>query len=122
MKESSYQSKLKKRMESEGCVVIKHHSSGYGEAGIPDLWFGGPTSEGWIEVKVGRNRPTPKQQHVIRKLLDADVNAVVIRRAEDGAQVIETADGVGRAELLDSSTVAAQITRFVKTYQCKELR
>ena len=70
------------------CFAWKEHGGMYGTAGIPDIiacvngrFYG-------FEVKTETGKPTALQQATIRKILDAEGIAVVVRSVEEVRAVL----------------------------------
>lgn len=70
------------------CFAWKEHGGMYGTAGIPDIiacvngrFYG-------FEVKTETRKPTALQQATIRKILDAEGIAVVVRSVEEVRAVL----------------------------------
>lgn len=87
MKESYYQSKIKKHLESKGCFVSKYHATGYGMKGHPDLFASVPHDPYpvalYIEVKTPTGRLSPEQKLVRKALQDRGFLVVTAVYPED---------------------------------------
>jgi hypothetical protein len=80
--EKVFQRDVKRALESVGSWILNFHGHGFGKSGIPDLFVANTRWSGWIELKVGKNRPTPLQIICMKDLLRRGVPAFVVRGYE----------------------------------------
>lgn len=70
-------------LTAQGAWVTVVHQSGYGRKGIPDLlccWRGRFLA---IEVKCGKDKPTPWQERELTAIANADGAAMVARNLDE---------------------------------------
>ena len=85
MKEKEFQKRVVKMIRDDGGIVFNIHGHGMQAPGWPDLYIALPPSElfgawqGWVELKVGKNKATPLQQHRISQLQKVSCPACVLR-------------------------------------------
>ena len=85
MKEREFQKRIIKMVRDDGGIVFNVHGHGMQTPGWPDLYIALPESElfdswqGWVELKVGKNKATPLQEHRITQLQKVGCPACVLR-------------------------------------------
>jgi len=94
--EAPYTSRMKRRLEAEGALVIKYRPGNGQRAGVPDCYVAHPEWRGWIEVKWGRGRLRPVQRSVCEMLQARGVSVLVLRGPD---HIIEDLDGNELARL-----------------------
>lgn len=86
LKETDLTAKILKYLRSRGCYAVKWHGSLYGAGGMPDIYALVPHAPYaiplHIEVKLPGNRPTPRQQKVLRDLRKTGAVAVWVDNVE----------------------------------------
>jgi hypothetical protein len=95
--ETQYTAKLKERFRKKGWHVKKNSDRYF--SGWPDLTLTMPNRVLQIEVKVNKNPLSPLQELCIKDLNKAgqQTMAIVMRRSDDGEEVIYTLDHKGIA-------------------------
>lgn len=70
-------------LDAQGAWHYTAHANGYGRSGIPDIlvcWRGRFVA---IEVKCGRDKPTPWQERELAAVMTAGGRSIVARSLED---------------------------------------
>lgn len=98
MRESALSKKVQKYLKElqksgESVFYFKVHGSAMQRAGIPDLmvvYYGTPV---FLELKVGKNKPTKLQQHTIEEIRRSGAIAEVCYSLEDCQEVLNNLPG-----------------------------
>lgn len=93
MLETHFQRKLIQLIEDVGAVVLNVHGHSYQKSGWPDLYVAHWAWSGWMELKVGRNRPSPLQREMMISLARRRVNVVWVRLKDD-VVTVHAPDGI----------------------------
>lgn len=102
MKESKFQTKVKKMLESKAAFVINLHGHLMQRAGLPDLEVVHKDWKGYLELKVGKNDTSTIQRVTAAKLILRGCQAYVFRCCKIDTEVygyyyiytLETFDGI----------------------------
>ena len=98
-KETDLTAKIVAYLRSQGCYAAKWHGSVYGAGGMPDIYVLVPSAPYaipvHIEVKLPGNKPTPRQEKVMRDLRKAGAVAVWVDGLHGVQQLIENLKGEG---------------------------
>lgn len=97
-----------------GAFCVKMHGSAFALAGLPDHHVTSPWWIGWIETKVGSNKPTAIQAARAREILRASGKVVVLRLVGPQALRIETFDGTVLLTLASTTGVEAMLQALGK--------
>ena len=91
-KETDLTAKIVAYLRSQGCYAAKWHGSVYGAGGMPDIYVLVPSAPYaipvHIEVKLPGNKPTPRQEKVMRDLRKAGAVAVWVDNLRAVEQLI----------------------------------
>lgn len=92
MRETDLTAKILQYLRSRGCYAVKWHGSVYGAGGMPDIYtlvlstpYAIPVH---IEVKLPGNKPTQRQQKVLRDIQKAGAVAVWVDSLESVQELI----------------------------------
>jgi len=84
MLERDFQRNVIKFLKQRNAVVFNLIGNAF-QRDLPDLYVAHLYWSGWIELKVGKNKPTPSQISVLERLRQRKVNAFVLTyKASDG--------------------------------------
>lgn len=99
--EKTFETKIRKYLESKGCYVIKYFANGFTKAGIPDLICCINGFSVWIEVKAQNGKPSPLQIHNREKIRTAGGMSIILYpdQFEDFKLLID--DLIKRPDLID---------------------
>ena len=95
-------------VRDDGGVVFNVHGHGMQTPGWPDLYIALPATpeypswQGWVELKVGKNKPTALQEHRIKQLHKVGCPACVLRLIEWPLCEIELKSDLDYARLIDT--------------------
>ena len=115
MKESAFATSIKQTLRLQGYRAIKMHGGSMGEAGLPDLYvLAAPRWRGWLELKMGRNKPTPIQMRQIGSLRLCGESVYVLRYLDRGLLRIEDPRGRRIREVAPKNLIEGlrTITRY----------
>lgn len=76
--EKSFENKIKKFLDSQGCYYVKFFANAYTKKGIPDVIACVNGYSVWIEVKAQNGKPSELQLYNIRKIRKAGGFAMVL--------------------------------------------
>ncbi|KKN75689.1 hypothetical protein LCGC14_0377920 [marine sediment metagenome] len=82
VKENKFQTKLKKILESQCAFIINQHGHMMQRSGIPDLQIIHRRWHGFLELKVGKNKPSDIQKSVAAAIELRGVPVYVLRCVE----------------------------------------
>lgn len=83
MKENDLQRTVIEALKSVGAWTFNVHGHGMQKCGVCDLYCAHNRWTGWIEFKVGKNRPSALQIICMKDLLIRGVAAFVVREYEE---------------------------------------
>lgn len=89
--ESKIVESIRQTLHQRGCYVVKHHGSGFGVAGTPDLLICAPGGVFvGIEVKrpQTRERVSPLQAKRLREIVEAGGRAGVAASVEEAVAIV----------------------------------
>ena len=93
MKETDLTAKIITYLRKQGCFVVKQHGGPYGVGGMPDIYALIPAepyaTPVHIEVKLPGNKPTPRQEKMLRDLRKAGAVAVWVDNLDDVNVLLE---------------------------------
>jgi hypothetical protein len=79
MKENKFQSKLIKKLESQGAWVLNVHGHKWQKSGVSDSLVIHKNWKGFLELKVGKNKVSPLQKAIAEKLIKRGFPCFVVR-------------------------------------------
>lgn len=77
--EAAFQDAVIKAIVDRGGFVFNICGGPMQAAGMPDLYVASHLWTGWLELKVGKNKPSPIQRDKLKKLRRQKVSAMVLR-------------------------------------------
>ena len=93
MRESDFQKSIVKTIRAVGGKTFNVHGHAMQAPGWPDLQVYHRWWTGHLELKVGKNKATPKQRKVMLDLIERGTDAYVLRWVSEGQIDLETPDG-----------------------------
>jgi len=94
VKESALTAKILAYLRSQGCYAVKWHGSVYGAGGMPDIYALVPSTPHaiplHIEVKLPGNKPTPRQEKMLRDLRKTGAVAIWADSVSTVQKLVET--------------------------------
>lgn len=120
VRESHFQSEVKRALESQGAEVLNLHGHAMQAAGWPDLYVAHWAWEGWLELKSGAEKLTSAQAHKLKVLDQRQVAAFVLRasrggvRVEDWSGFVEDVGPLGLCEMTGAKLIALLAKATVK--------
>ncbi len=95
-------------IRDDGGVVFNIHGHGMQAPGWPDLYIALPSTtvyrswQGWVELKVRKNKPTALQAHRIKQLQEVGCPACVLRLIEWPLCTLELKGDLDYERLIDT--------------------
>ena len=91
MKENEFQSRVVRSLFYQGAWTFNVHGHGMQRPGVPDLLVVHRSWKGWLELKVGKNKPSAIQCKVMQDNLARGFPCYVLR--SNGVITLETLEG-----------------------------
>jgi len=104
MKENRFQQLVKKQLESQGAFIINYHGHLMQRSGLPDLQILHRKFNGFLELKVGKNKCSVLQRIVAAKIILRRTPCYVLRCVEH--------DINGYGKLFKNKRIVYQLENF----------